>query len=131
MKLSLVIGSFLLLVATSFGSTHQENDGNTTSENDPAPTQDLLMHGHWPASSLRGENGSLEFRVNDFRFLVSDIKISRFLICASQRYPSYELFLQGIDGVASGTPIVTTAFVCRGEIDLSQCRESDRVWFCQ
>lgn len=94
-----------------------------------AQSQTFELFGHWPAGLVNGAKG--HFKVNDATFTVSDWKISNFIKCASKKYPKTELFIEGIEDSESGSSVATAAYLCKGEIRLSSCQDTDKQWFCE
>jgi hypothetical protein len=95
-----------------------------------AHAQAFEMYGHWPAHKVYEPAIHGKFKVNTFEFTVSDWKIANFIECAARTYPSHEIFLEGVDDPQSGNSVVTTAYLCEGEISLSTCQTADKKWSC-
>lgn len=89
--------------------------------------------GHWPAGSVTEPARHGQFSVgNDpgaFHFTVADWSISSFLECAALQYPDNDVFLYGYPK-KDNSGVVNSAFICLGEINLSNCEPSSRVYSC-
>ena len=96
-----------------------------------AQAQAFELYGHWPAEQVIESSMAGQFKVNDFEFIVSDWKITNFIECASHSYAKKEIFLEGVNDPKTGKSVVTAAYICNGEVDLSHCQDTDKEWFCE
>lgn len=87
--------------------------------------------GHWPTALVQEARVKGNFSVNSFSFTVTDWKIASFIRCAKLKYPNKEILIFGDEVPGSdNSGVVNAAYVCKGQINLSNCDEKDREWFC-
>jgi hypothetical protein len=86
-----------------------------------------VLFGFWSFTnnlSIGGPDyGHIYAGENDFT--VADWKTIAFLACAREMYPEYPVYLLGDN---DATNVVTAAYICTGEINLSNC--SQKVYKC-
>jgi hypothetical protein len=86
--------------------------------------------GHWAAGSF--EKAAKEhYRFNQFEFVVSNRKLGKFLMCMKEKHPDSHVFLSGGPGKANpDVNVVSSAFWCDGEINLSSCAPENQRKSC-
>lgn len=106
-----------------------QNKSKTTPSRSTASSSDYQQYGFWPSNAVH-VNGDGTYTVNSFSFKTSDKKIDKFIDCAIKKYPKVNIYFFGFDD-SSGKSIVTTSYLCKGEITGGNCSDTDEQWFCQ